>query len=351
MRTPRNGLCSAGQGPYTRTTTEVQQAYPLSHCAALCEYPLRGVEILARDTHFTVPLCFCELLVILIRDFCFVTTSNISLFLTYSKGILMKSLFAFLLVASAFFAVSCSDDATTEPTTTDPNVPSGQVTTLRSGTITAENSTPTAGVVSIVRDAQNNEFISLGDNFVSDFHTGTVTIYLAKEAGNIDMQQTASSSNVLKVALVNKNGKQYFKIPGSSAGFPYVVFYCATAKINFGNSALSGQTTTLRTGSIMHQDGPATSGDVAIIKDAANSEFIQFKDNFSSDFASGTVTVYLAKNNANINSQPDSDKVKVGLVNRNGMQLLAVPGSSTGYTYVVLYCSTVQINFGAAALQ
>lgn len=300
----------------------------------------------------TVLLCFCELLVILIPDFCTVDNNSVSLFfLTYSKGILMKSLFVCFLVVCALAVTACSESTTTQPTPTDSNMPSGQITTLRSGTITAENSTPTAGMLSIVRDAQNNEFISLGDNFVSDFHTGTVTIYLAKEAGNIDMQQMASASNVLKVALVNKNGKQYFKIPGSSAGFPYVVFYCTTAKINFGNSALSGETTTLRTGMIMHQDGPATSGDVAIFKDAAGNEFIQLKDNFTSDFASGTVTVYLAKKSTNINDQPDSDKVRIGLVNHNGMQVLAVPGASAGYKYVVLYCSTVQINFGAAELQ
>lgn len=263
----------------------------------------------------------------------------------------MKSLYVFFLVACALAVAACSESTTTQPTPTDSNMPSGQTTTLRSGTITAENSTPTAGMVSIVRDAQNSEFISLGDNFVSDFHTGTVTIYLAKNAGNIGMQEAASASNVLKVAIVNKNGKQYFKIPGSSAGFPYVVFYCATARINFGNSALSGETTTLRTGAILHQDGPATSGDVAILRDAAGSEFIQLKDNFTSDFGSGTVTVYLAKNNTNINDQPDSDKVKIGLVNRNGMHVLAVPGTSAAYQYVVLYCSTVRINFGAADLQ
>lgn len=263
----------------------------------------------------------------------------------------MKSFFALFLVACAFIATACSDNATTQPVTTDPSMPSGATTTLRSGTITAENNTPTAGMVSIIRDAQNNEFVSLGDDFKSDFHTGTVTIYLAKTADNIGMQEAASASNVLKVALVNKNGKQYFKIPSSAAGFPYVVFYCATAKINFGNSGLSGQTTTLRTGSIVHQDGPATSGDVAIIKDVAGSEFIQLKDNFTSDFGSGTVTVYLAKNSSNINNQPDGDKVKIGLVNRNGAQVLAVPSSAAAYKYVVFYCSTVKINFGAAELK
>lgn len=149
-------------------------------------------------------------------------------------------LFALLLTAAATACKNDSNDA--QPQSTDG--PSGATTTLRTGTLTAENGTPTAGTVSVVRDASNAEWLSLADNFKSDFGTGTVAVYFAKTAANIKSQRTKTdgspngAGNVLATGFVTKNGRQYLKLPASSSPFPYVVFYCETVEINFGNAQL-----------------------------------------------------------------------------------------------------------------
>ncbi|GAA3945430.1 DM13 domain-containing protein [Hymenobacter algoricola] len=149
-------------------------------------------------------------------------------------------LLATLLAAPALLA-SCSDNEN-EPApqspTTSTVTPNGNVSTLKTGTITPQNGTPTTGMLTIVRDANNREFVQLADDFKSDFHTGTVTIYLAKATTNIGVQRRADAGSVKVVGLVNKNGKQVFLIDRGLEAFSTVVFYCETAAINFGAAPL-----------------------------------------------------------------------------------------------------------------
>ncbi|OWP62216.1 hypothetical protein CDA63_15485 [Hymenobacter amundsenii] len=157
-----------------------------------------------------------------------------------------KLLFPLLLVAllgTPSLLSSCSSSNDNDPApqtpTTGTVTPNGNLTTLKTGTIAPQSGTPTTGMLTIVRDADNREFVQLADNFVSDFHTGTVTIYLAKDATNIGAQRRADATNVKVVALVNKNGRQVFLIDrGGLESFSTVVFYCETASINFGAAPL-----------------------------------------------------------------------------------------------------------------
>ena len=133
-----------------------------------------------------------------------------------------------------------STDATPQPA----NGPIGTVTTLKTGTLKSENGTPTAGMVSVLRDASNDEYVALANDFKSDFGTGTIAVYLAKSAANIKSQRTKAdgspngAGNVLAVGFVSKNGQQYLKLPAASSAFSYVVLYCETVEINFGNAPL-----------------------------------------------------------------------------------------------------------------
>jgi Electron transfer DM13 len=114
-----------------------------------------------------------------------------------------------------------------------------------------------------------------------------------------------------------------------------------------------GTTTILSSGTIVSQNGPATSGDVEILKDANNSEFIHLKSNFVSGFSTGTVVVYLAKATTKIGDQRaiSASNVKaVGFVSANGERYLKINGSSAGYGNVVFYCETAEVNFGASTL-
>jgi Electron transfer DM13 len=156
------------------------------------------------------------------------------------KNCIFPLLLATLLAAPTLLS-SCTkneDDAAPNPPTTSTVTPNGAVSTLKAGTIAPQNGTPTTGMLTIVRDADNREFVQLADDFKSDFHTGTVTIYLAKAATNIGAQRRADASSVKVVGLVNKNGKQVFLIDRGLESFTTVVFYCETAAINFGAAPL-----------------------------------------------------------------------------------------------------------------
>jgi hypothetical protein len=155
----------------------------------------------------------------------------------------MKSATLMLLLFALVVSVGCKKDETA-PTTTvvNNNGPVAPTTTLKTGTLVAENGTPTAGTLSIVKDANNEEWVSFNANFTSTFATGTVTVYLAKTAARIGTQRTLPPPpvpNIVAVGFVTRNGAATMKIPGSSTGFGYVVLYCETAEINFGNATLN----------------------------------------------------------------------------------------------------------------
>ena len=118
-----------------------------------------------------------------------------------------------------------------------------------------------------------------------------------------------------------------------------------------------GTVTVLKTGTIVPQNQPNTKGGLEIVKDGAGSEFIHLKSDFTSTYETGTVVVYLAKDNTKIGDQrtpigTNAGNVKaIGFVSVNGDQYLKINGVYDGYTNVVLYCETAEINFGAATLQ
>ncbi len=152
----------------------------------------------------------------------------------------LKSAAVVVLFAAALGVAGCKSDPV-QPIINN-NGPVAPTTVLRTGTLTAENGTPTAGSVSVIRDANNDQWVTFGSNFTSSFATGTVTVYLAKAASRIGDQRVLPPPpvpNILAAGFVSSNGAQALKLPASSTGFGYVVLYCETAEINFGNAPLN----------------------------------------------------------------------------------------------------------------
>lgn len=111
---------------------------------------------------------------------------------------------------------------------------------------------------------------------------------------------------------------------------------------------------TLRTGTMMPQGGVASSGMVTVERDAAGAESVRFAANFRTDFHTGSLGVYLAKSDGLVRVQRAADPanvVRVGTITRDGEQALALPGSSTAYSHVIIHCEAAMYNFGAARLQ
>ena len=77
-----------------------------------------------------------------------------------------------------FLAPSCNKEDMTNSDAT----PKGEFTVERSGTLTAENGTPTAGTVEYGKDEDNVYFIHLGSDFTTDQNTGTLGLYFSTSA-------------------------------------------------------------------------------------------------------------------------------------------------------------------------
>lgn len=120
-----------------------------------------------------------------------------------------------------------------------------------------------------------------------------------------------------------------------------------------------GTVTNLKTGTIARQNAPGTpdtKGTLSIIQDSNSSQFVKLNSDFMSGFATGTVTVYLAKTMEEIKVQRNGGATAtnvqaIGFVQKNGEQYLKIAGSISGFSYLVLYCETAEVNFGAAQLK
>ena len=121
-----------------------------------------------------------------------------------------------------------------------------------------------------------------------------------------------------------------------------------------------GATTSLKAGTIVQQNSPGTpptSGSLAVIQDSKGNQFLKLDASFTSGFATGTVAVYFAKTNGEINAQRNGgttpgNVLALGFVSKAGEKYFQLAGTGlfTGYSYVVFYCETAEVNFGAAPL-
>ncbi len=140
-----------------------------------------------------------------------------------------------------------------------------------------------------------------------------------------------------------------------------VLFACTktTTNTEFSNLPI-GATTTLKSGTVTQQNAPGTpptSGGLSVIQDSKGTQFLKLDASFTSGFSTGTVAIYFAKTNAEIKAQRNggttaSNVLALGFVNKAGEKYipLASAGLFTGFSYVVFYCETAEVNFGAAQL-
>ena len=130
-------------------------------------------------------------------------------------------------------------------------------------------------------------------------------------------------------------------------------------KTEFSNLPI-GATTTIKAGTIAQQNAPGTpptSGTLSVIEDSKGNQFLKLDASFTSGFATGTVAVYFAKTNGEIKAQRNggttaSNVLALGFVNKAGEKYIQLTskGLYTGFSYVIFYCETAEVNFGAAAL-
>ncbi|MFK8056167.1 MAG: DM13 domain-containing protein [Saprospiraceae bacterium] len=148
----------------------------------------------------------------------------------------MKFFLPLVMFLAVFTFSNCDDDDTTLMTI-DSSLPSN-FTADRTGSLTAENSTPTTGSVELGMDEDNRTFLRLGSDFTTEQATGTVTVYLSTSEVFTPSPMTGNPDLIL-VGALNTNGAQDFEISQTvPATFTHVILWCATANIPFGNALL-----------------------------------------------------------------------------------------------------------------
>lgn len=147
----------------------------------------------------------------------------------------MKKGFLFSMLFAAVAFASCTK---TEEVTVDTAVPVGAFTAKSSGALTAQNGTPTKGTASVGTDTKGTYFMKLGSDFTTELGTGTATLYLSTSA-TFKSSPGTGNPDLKLVGVIAKNGEQNFKLAAApEAKFTYVIVWCGTAAVPFGNAQL-----------------------------------------------------------------------------------------------------------------
>ena len=112
----------------------------------------------------------------------------------------------------------------------------GPVTVLKTGTLTAQSSTNTKGMVQVVTNTEGKYFVRLTEDFTTKFSTGTVTVYLSTS----DRLQLSSSGSFQLVSIVGKAGEHFFPLTAApDTKFTHGIIWCGAAAIPFGFAPLN----------------------------------------------------------------------------------------------------------------
>lgn len=113
---------------------------------------------------------------------------------------------------------------------------SGPITVVKTGTLTAQSSTNTLGMVQLVTDKDGKYFVRLTENFTTKFSTGTVTVYLSTS----DKLQLSTSGTFQLISIVGKAGEHFFPLTAApDAKFTHGIIWCGAAAIPFGFAPLN----------------------------------------------------------------------------------------------------------------
>jgi hypothetical protein len=141
------------------------------------------------------------------------------------------------LAATALSLAACNKN--TDAPAPAPAAPAGvSYTTLRQGTVMAQGGVSSGGGVAVVKGSNGIEYVQFKADFHSDFHTGSLGIYLAKSSDLVRNQRAADPANVVRVGTITQSGAQQLAVTGMSAGFSHVILHCDAAQYNFGAAAL-----------------------------------------------------------------------------------------------------------------
>lgn len=124
--------------------------------------------------------------------------------------------------------------------------------------------------------------------------------------------------------------------------------------ITIDSAVPSGNLTVQRQGTFVAESGKPTAGMAQIGTDQDGEVFLRFGNDFMTDLATGTVTIYLSTSEALQRNAGagNPDLQLIGAVGMNGedfFKLASAPDSK--FSHIILWCESVGIPFGNAELQ
>ena len=144
-----------------------------------------------------------------------------------------------VLAATLLLLAACNKNTDAPAPIVPPAPPAGLTyTALRQGTVMAQGGVMSGGMLAVAKGSDGREYLQFKTDFHSDFHTGSLGIYLAKSNDLIRNQRAADPASVLRVGTITQSGPQQLTITGMSAGFSHVILHCDAAQYNFGAAAL-----------------------------------------------------------------------------------------------------------------
>lgn len=116
----------------------------------------------------------------------------------------------------------------------------------------------------------------------------------------------------------------------------------------------NGTFTSSAIGDFVEENGSGSDGSASLGTDTDGTQFIEFSSDFTTNFATGTVTVYLSTSDTYTadpgNGNPDL--LLVGPVKSGGSSYLKVdPTAASKFTHVILWCGSANVPFGNAELK
>ena len=154
------------------------------------------------------------------------------------KKLNRRPLLRSVLAATLLLLAACNKNTDAPAPTTPAALVGLTYTTLRQGTVVAQGGVMSGGMLAVAKGSDGREYLQFKADFHSDFHTGSLGIYLAKSNDLIRNQRAADAGNVLRVGTITQSGAQQLAITGMSAGFSHVILHCDAAQYNFGAAAL-----------------------------------------------------------------------------------------------------------------
>ena len=150
---------------------------------------------------------------------------------------LKSVLYSTFLAATVLAFAACQKE--TEEVLVDKNLPQGELTVSKTGSITEQNGTGSKGTVKLGTDTNGVQFVKFGPDFQTVLATGTVTVYLSTSMDYVADPGNGNPSLRL-IGIVQKNGEQDFTLdPKADTKCSHIILWCGSASVPFGFAALN----------------------------------------------------------------------------------------------------------------